>query len=70
MGKHQTPSDSLLAFVIRMNRNSLTVKAVMSQWEVTREVTGSFCVKFNYQLRIIRMKQDSARHHLETETLP
>lgn len=56
-------------FLIGMNRNSLTTEAVSSQWEVIREATGSFCIKSNYQVIIIKIKQDGAGHHLQIEIM-
>lgn len=66
---NETRSDSLLStFLVKhvgINRNSLTVEAVRYQWELTREVACSFCLKSDYQVRIIRIKQYDTAHHLE-----
>jgi len=40
------------------------MEAVRYQWELTREVTSSFYMKSDYQVRTIRIKQYSEGHHL------
>lgn len=66
---NDTTSDSLLSIFlashIGMNRNSSAVEVLRYQWELTRELTSSFCVKSDYQARIIRIKQYGTEHHLE-----
>lgn len=66
---NETRSDCLLpTFLVKhvgINRNLSTVEAVRYQWELTREVACSFCVKSDYQVRMIIIKQYDAAHHLE-----